>query len=174
MELPGIYDGIYVYCFLICTCLFPNRDVENLWFSKALRPHRAEDANIANNIKVYTQDSKPTFDSNQHVGNVNLLKSTVANSTTNQVVTSFPVSENNTLFVDYSIKYGTAYAIGQLRVISDGTTAHFVDDRTETDPTSDVTFSVAINSGNLELRVTNAGSSNSATVSYTLKRWLTQ
>lgn len=131
-------------------------------------------ATVANNIKVYTQDSKPTFDSNQHVGNVNLLKSTVANSTTNQVVTSFPVSENNTLFVDYSIKYGTAYAIGQLRVISDGTTAHFVDDRTETDPTSDVTFSVAINSGNLELRVTNAGSSNSATVSYTLKRWLTQ
>jgi hypothetical protein len=131
-------------------------------------------ATVANNIKVYTQDSKPTFDNNLHIGEIHLLKANVAHSTSNQVVTSFDKTLVNTMFVDYSIKYNTAYAVGQLRVISDGTTAHFVDDRTETDPTSDITFSVAINSGNLELRVTNAGSSNSATVSYILKRWLTQ
>jgi hypothetical protein len=131
-------------------------------------------ATVANNIKVYTQDSKPTFESNQYVSNTHLLKSTIAHSTSNQVMSSFAVADNNTLFVDYSVKYNTAYAVGQLRVISDGTNAHFVDDRTETDPTSDVTFSVAINSGNLELRVSNGGSSNSATVSYILKRWLTQ
>ena len=131
-------------------------------------------ATVANNIKVYTQDSKPTFESNQYVSNTHLLKSIIAHSTSNQVMSSFAVADNNTLFVDYSVKYDTAYAVGQLRVISDGTNAHFVDDRTETDPTSDVTFSVAINSGNLELRVSNAGSSNSATVSYILKRWLTQ
>ena len=131
-------------------------------------------ATVANNIKVYTQDSKPTFESNQYVSNTHLLKSTIAHSTSNQVMSSFTVADNNTLFVDYSIKYNTAYAVGQLRVISDGTNAHFVDDRTETDPTSDVTFSVAINSGQLELRVSNGGSSHSATVSYILKRWLTQ
>ena len=131
-------------------------------------------ATVANNIKVYTQDSKPTFESNQYVSNTHLLKSTIAHSTSNQVMSSFTVADNNTLFVDYSIKYNTAFAVGQLRVISDGTNAHFVDDRTETDPTSDVTFSVAINSGQLELRVSNGGSSHSATVSYILKRWLTQ
>jgi|TARA_B110000444_G_scaffold60236_1_gene56116 hypothetical protein len=131
-------------------------------------------ATVANNIKVYTQDSKPTFESNQYVSNTHLLKSTIAHSTSDQVMSSFTVADNNTLFVDYSIKYSTAFAVGQLRVISDGTNAHFVDDRTETDPTSDVTFSVAINSGNLELRVSNGGSSHSATVSYILKRWLTQ
>lgn len=131
-------------------------------------------ATVANNIKVYTQDSKPTFESNQYVSNTHLLKSTIAHSTSDQVMSSFTVADNNTLFVDYSIKYNTAFAVGQLRVISDGTNAHFVDDRTETDPTSDVTFSVAINSGNLELRVSNGGSSHSATVSYILKRWLTQ
>jgi len=131
-------------------------------------------ATVANNIKIYTQDSKPTFESNQYVSNTHLLKSTIAHSTSNQVMSSFAVADNNTLFVDYSVKYDTAHAVGQLRVISDGTNAHFVDDRTETDPTSDVTFSVAINSGNLELRVSNGGSSNSATVSYILKRWLTQ
>ena len=131
-------------------------------------------ATVANNIKVYTQDSKPTFDNNLHVGEIHLLKANVAHSTSDQVVTSFDKTLVNTMFVDYSIKYDTAFAVGQLRVISDGTNAHFVDDRTETDPTSDVTFSVAINSGQLELRVSNGGSSHSATVSYILKRWLTQ
>lgn len=134
-------------------------------------------ATVANNIKVYTQDSKPTFDNNLHVGEIHLLKANVAHSTSNQVVTSFDKTLVNTMFVDYSIKYDTAFAVGQLRVIHDGTNAHFVDDRTETNATSDIAFSVAINSStppHVELKVTNAGSSNSATVSYILKRWLTQ
>ena len=90
------------------------------------------------------------------------------------MVTSFAVATVNTLFVDYSFKHGSAYAIGQLRIISDGTNAEFVDDRTETANTNDITFSVDVNSNNVRLLYTNAHVSQDATISYVLKRWLTQ
>jgi len=95
-------------------------------------------------------------------------------SQSNQLVTSFAVATVNTLFVDYSFKYGSAYAIGQLRIISDGTTAEFVDDRTETASTSDITFSVDVSAGSVRLLYTNAHLTQDATLSYVLKRWLTQ
>lgn len=131
-------------------------------------------ATVANNIKVYTQDSKPEFDNNFYINPTNLNRQTLTASQSNQLVTSFTVSTVNTLFVDYSFKYGSAYAIGQLRIISDGTTAEFVDDRTETASTSDITFSVDVSAGSVRLLYTNAHLTQDATLSYVLKRWLTQ
>jgi len=131
-------------------------------------------ATVANNIKVYTQDSRPDFDNNFYINPTNLNRQTLTAGQTNQVVTSFAVATVNTLFVDYSFKHGSAYAIGQLRIISDGTNAEFVDDRTETANTSDITFSVDVNSNNVRLLYTNAHVSQDATISYVLKRWLTQ
>ena len=131
-------------------------------------------ATVANNIKVYTQDSKPEFDNNFYINPTNLNRQTLTASQSNQLVTSFAVATVNTLFVDYSFKYGSAYAIGQLRIISDGTTAEFVDDRTETASTSDITFSVDVSAGSVRLLYTNAHLTQDATLSYVLKRWLTQ
>ena len=128
---------------------------------------------VANNIRVYTQDSKPEFNNNIFVGSNALLKQTMNTSTTNAVVTSFDLTESNTLFVEYSFKFGTAFAVGLIRVISDGTNADFIDDRTETNPTNDITFSADVNSGKIRLRYSNASSTQNATLSYVLKRWRT-
>ena len=78
------------------------------------------------------------------------------------------------MFVDYSFKYGTALAVGTIRVIATTSGAEFIDDRTETDPTSDITFSADVNSGKVRLRYSNASSSQNATLSYVVKRWRTE
>ena len=129
---------------------------------------------VANNIRVYTQDSKPEFNNNIYVGSNALLKQTMNTSTTNAVITSFDLTESNTLFVEYSFKFGTAFAVGLIRVISDGTSADFIDDRTETNPTSDITFSADVNAGKIRLRYSNASATQNATLSYVLKRWRTE
>ena len=127
---------------------------------------------VANNIRVYTQDSKPEFNNNIYVGPNSLLKQTMSTSTT-ATITSFDLTETNTMFVDYSFKFGTALAVGTIRIISDGTDADYVDDRTETDPTSHITFSADVNSGKVRLRYTNGSSTQNATLSYVVKRWKT-
>lgn len=127
---------------------------------------------VANNIRVYTQDSKPEFNNNVYVGPNALLKQTMNTSTT-ATITSFDLTETNTMFVNYSFKFGSALATGVIRVISNGTTADYVDDRTETDPTSDITFSADVNSGKVRLRYTNGSSTQNATLSYVIQRWKT-
>ena len=128
---------------------------------------------VANNIRVYTQDSKPEFNNNIYVGPNSLLKQTLNTSSTNLVITSFDLTETNTMFVDYSFKFGTALAVGTIRIISDGTDADYIDDRTETDPTSHITFSADVNSGKVRLLYTNGSSTQNATLSYVVKRWKT-
>ena len=129
---------------------------------------------VANNIRIYTQDSKPEINNNIYYGPAALLKLTLNTSTTDAVVTSFDLTESNTMFVDYSFKYGTALAVGTIRVIATTSGAEFIDDRTETDPTSDITFSADVNSGKVRLRYSNASSSQNATLSYVVKRWRTE
>jgi hypothetical protein len=95
------------------------------------------------------------------------------NTSTTATITSFDLTETNTMFVNYSFKFGSALATGVIRVISNGTTADYVDDRTETDPTSDITFSADVNSGKVRLRYTNGSSTQNATLSYVIQRWKT-
>jgi hypothetical protein len=129
---------------------------------------------VASNIKIYTQDSKPEFDNNQYVGPTFLIKKTLSQGGSTADITSFEVTEANTYFLDYSLKLGSAYAVGCIRVISDGTNVHYIDDRTETTDTSEITFSTpAISGGLVKLQYTNTNATTDATLSYVLKRWLT-
>ena len=132
------------------------------------------EVSVANNIKIYTQDSKPEFANNQYVGPTFLIKKTLTKGGATADVTSFSSTETNTYFLDYSLKIGSAYAVGCIRIISDGTNVHYIDDRTETASTSDVVFSTpAVSGGLIKLQYTNSNSSTDATLSYVLKRWLT-
>ena len=132
------------------------------------------EASVANNIKVYTQDSKPEFLNNQYVGPTFLIKKTLTKGGATADVTSFSATETNTYFLDYSLKFGSAYAVGCIRIISDGTNVHYIDDRTETASTNDIVFSTpAVSGGVIKLQYTNSSSSTDATLSYVLKRWLT-
>ena len=132
------------------------------------------EVSVANNIKIFTQDSKPEFANNQYVGPTFLIKKTLTKGGATADVTSFSATETNTYFLDYSLKIGGAYAVGCIRIISDGTNVHYIDDRTETASTSDVVFSTpAVSGGIIKLQYTNSNSSTDATLSYVLKRWLT-
>jgi hypothetical protein len=132
------------------------------------------EVSVANNIKIYTQDSKPEFANNQYVGPSFLIKKTLIKGGATADVTSFLLTETNTYFLDYSLKLGSAYAIGCIRIISDGTNVHYIDDRTETASTSDIVFSTpAVSGGIVKLQYTNSNSSTDASLSYVLKRWLT-
>ena len=132
------------------------------------------EVSVANNIKIFTQDSKPEFANNQYVGPTFLIKKTLTKGGATADVTSFSATETNTYFLDYSLKLGSAYAVGCIRIISDGTNVHYIDDRTETASTSDVVFSTpAVSGGVIKLQYTNSNSSTDATLSYVLKRWLT-
>lgn len=132
------------------------------------------EVSVANNIKIFTQDSKPEFTNNQYVGPTFLIKKTLTKGGATADVTSFSATETNTYFLDYSLKLGSAYAIGCIRIISDGTNVHYIDDRTETASTSDVVFSTpAVSGGIIKLQYTNSNSTTDATLSYVLKRWLT-
>lgn len=132
------------------------------------------EVSVANNIKIFTQDSKPEFANNQYVGPTFLIKKTLTKGGATADVTSFSATETNTYFLDYSLKIGGAYAVGCIRIISDGTNVHYIDDRTETASTSDVVFSTpAVSGGIIKLQYTNSNSTTDATLSYVLKRWLT-
>ena len=132
------------------------------------------EVSVANNIKIFTQDSKPEFANNQYVGPTFLIKKTLTKGGATADVTSFSATETNTYFLDYSLRLGGAYAVGCIRIISDGTNVHYIDDRTETASTSDVVFSTpAVSGGVIKLQYTNSNSSTDATLSYVLKRWLT-
>jgi hypothetical protein len=128
---------------------------------------------VASNIKIYTQDSRPEFDANQYIGNNALLKNTLVKNTSANVFT-FKVADVNTISLDYSLKFGSAYAVGRLQIISDGSNVHYVDDRTETADTSKITFTTpSVSGGNMALLYGNSSTTTDCNMSYLLKRWLT-
>ena len=128
---------------------------------------------VASNIKIYTQDSRPEFDANQFIGDNALLKTTLVKNTSANVFT-FKVADVNTISLDYSLKFGSAFAVGRLQIISDGSNVHYVDDRTETADTSKITFSTpAVSGGMLALQYGNSDTTTDCNMSYLLKRWLT-
>lgn len=128
---------------------------------------------VASNIKIFTQDSRPVLETNQYIGQNGLIKATLTANTSATVFT-YDVTSENTIIVDYSLKIGTAYAVGTIKVISDGTNVEYMDDRIETNDTSAVAFSTPSISGtDIKLDYSNTDTTNNASMSYVLKRWLT-
>lgn len=130
-------------------------------------------ATVANNIQIYTQDSRPVFENNIFVKPLSLLKATLTKGGTTANITTFDTTKSNSFFIDYSLKFGSALAAGTMRIITDGTSAELLDDRTETATTSPVVFSADLSGSTLRLRYNNSSGSTNATISYVLKHWLT-
>ena len=128
---------------------------------------------VASNIKIFTQDSKPVLETDQYIGQNGLIKSTLSANTSSTVFT-YDVTSENTIIVDYSLKINNAYAVGTIKIISDGANVEYMDDRIETNDTSAVAFSTPSISGtDIKLSYTNADTTYDASMSYVLKRWLT-
>ena len=131
---------------------------------------------VASNIKIFTQDSKPSLTSNQYIATNGLIRKTLT-ANTSATVTNFNGQTENTVIIDYSLKIGTAYAVGTIKIISDypdSTNIEYMDDRIETNDTSAVVFSTPTVSGTtIALNYTNTNTTTDASMSYVLKRWLT-
>jgi hypothetical protein len=128
---------------------------------------------VASNIKIFTQDSKPVLETDQYIGQNGLIKSTLSANTSSTVFT-YDVTSENTIIVDYSLKINNAYAVGTIKIISDGANVEYMDDRIETNDTSAVAFSTPSISGtDIKLSYTNTDTTYDASMSYVLKRWLT-
>jgi len=128
---------------------------------------------VASNIKIFTQDSKPVLETDQYIGQNGLIKSTLSANTSSTVFT-YDVTSENTIIVDYSLKINNAYAVGTIKIISDGANVEYMDDRIETNDTSAVAFSTPSISGtDIKLSYTNSDTTYDASMSYVLKRWLT-
>jgi len=132
----------------------------------------ANEATVANNIKIYTQDSKPEIENNTFVTYRGLLKATV-NANANADILSFSSSDTNTVFMDYSLQFDTDKSVGTLKVISDGTSVSYVDDRTDITDTSALTIEPIIDGDNLVIRYDNSSGSATGVLYYTIKRWHT-
>jgi hypothetical protein len=130
-------------------------------------------ATVANNIQIYTQDSRPVFENNTLVKPLSLNKATLTKGGVTADITTFDTTKSNSFFIDYSLKFGSALAVGTIRIITDGATAELLDDRTEIATTSPVVFSADLSGSTLRLRYNNSSGSTNATISYVLKHWLT-
>tara|TARA_B100000989_G_C19525702_1_gene466748 strand:- start:1111 stop:2337 length:1227 start_codon:yes stop_codon:yes gene_type:complete len=130
-------------------------------------------ATVANNIQVFTQDSRPIFENNIFVKPSSLNQKTLTAGGVTADVITFDTTKSNSYFIDYSLKFGSALAAGTMRIITDGSTAELLDDRTETAATSNVVFSADLSGATLRLRYNNSHGSTNATLSYVLKHWLT-
>jgi hypothetical protein len=128
---------------------------------------------VASNIKIFTQDSKPVLETDQYIGQNGLIKATLSANTSSTVFT-YDVTSENTIIIDYSLKINNAYAVGTIKIISDGANVEYMDDRIETNDTSAVAFSTPSISGtDIKLSYTNTDTTYDASMSYVLKRWLT-
>ena len=136
----------------------------------------ASQTSVASNIKIFTQDSKPSLTNNQYISTNGLIRKTLT-ANTSATVTNFNGQTENTVIIDYSLKIGTAYAVGTIKIISDypdSTNIEYMDDRIETNDTSAVVFSTPTVSGTtIALNYTNSNLTTDASMSYVLKRWLT-
>ena len=136
----------------------------------------ASQTSVASNIKIFTQDSKPSLTNNQYISTNGLIRTTLT-ANTSATVTNFNGQTENTIIIDYSLKIGTAYAVGTIKIISDypdSTNIEYMDDRIETNDTSAVVFSTPTVSGTtIALNYTNSNLTTDASMSYVLKRWLT-
>jgi len=130
-------------------------------------------ATVANNIQIYTQDSRPVFENNIFVKPSSLNQKELTFGGGAKDITTFDTTKSNSFFIDYSLSFGSAKAVGTARIITDGTTAELLDDRTEIASTSDIVFSADLSGSTLRFRYTNGHSSQNATISYVLKHWLT-
>jgi len=169
-DLPYSSRSIEVDGNLLVDLDSPQQAVNLVTFLNASQG--VNESTVANNIKIFTQDSRPSFENNVFVNENSLLKLTAtANATTNLI--SFDVSDTDTMFFDYSIQFGSDKSIGTMRVITDGSTVSFVDDRTDINDTSDITFNSRISGTTIIVEAINANVTTDARISYILKRWLT-
>ena len=123
---------------------------------------------VASNIEIFTEASYPKYLTNQYVAS--MKKATLTNGTT-AVILQYPVAEANVYKIDYSLKLGTEFRTGTIHITTDGTDTVINDSHVETASTSDITFSAALDSANLQFKYTNANAS-SANLSYKIERWL--
>ena len=75
--------------------------------------------------------------------------------------------------MDYSLQFDTDKSVGTLKVISDGTSVSYVDDRTDITDTSALTIEPIIDGDNLIIRYDNSSGSATGVLYYTIKRWHT-
>lgn len=85
-------------------------------------------------------------------------------------VISYPVASYNFTILEYSIKRGSDYRVGRLLIPNSGAAVDISDDFVDTGSTG-VTFSVIINSGNVEIRYVSTSTGQTGQLKYSLRQW---
>lgn len=103
-------------------------------------------------------------------GSPALTSTTLTDNTTNGIVTTLVSANANTVFIKYSLKRGTNFQTGELKIVNDGTTPLIVDASL---PIGDcgTTFSVDISGANLRLLYTTTSTGSNVSMKYTSESW---
>lgn len=90
---------------------------------------------------------------------------------TNTSIITLPLSASgNSAFINYTIIQSAAIRVGRLTLVSDGSTVTVLDTMTENAATN-ITFSAAIVSGNIEVQYTSSLSAATSVMRYSLEFW---
>lgn len=104
------------------------------------------------------------------VGSPILTSVTLTDNTTNGTAATFTSATTNTVFVKYSLKRGTAFQTGELKIVNDGTTPQIVDANVPINDCGTV-FSVDISGANLRLLYTTTSTGTAVSMKYTVESW---
>lgn len=102
---------------------------------------------------------------------VNLTEATLADASTDQVVTSMAVATYTAFHFMYTLTRGSTVEAGQIKVISDGTSA-WVSTDFAGPGTTGVSFDADVSAGNLRLLYTTTSTGDAATMKFKGHRWL--
>lgn len=134
-----------------------------------------EGANITDDVTVSTGVTIDGYDISELGESVDAFlegtEVTLTDNTTDQVVATWVVATYDVIHIDYSIKRSTAYEAGQLKIISDGSTAAIADGGIASLGDPGVTFTVDIDGTNLRLLSTTTSTGANASMQYVELKW---
>ena len=103
-------------------------------------------------------------------GAVSLISVILNDATTNGTAATFVSATTNVLFIQYSLKRGTNYQIGELKIVNDGTSPEIIDANVPIGDCGTI-FSVVISGSNLLLQYTTTSTGTNVNMKYSPTSW---
>lgn len=96
---------------------------------------------------------------------------TIPDNTTDFVVNTWAVADADVVHIDYSLKRGTNYEAGQLKIVTNGTSVAIADGAIAALNDAGITFDADINGSNLRLLATSTSTGNDCSMTFTDNTW---
>jgi len=103
-------------------------------------------------------------------GGSSLTSVTLNDNTSNGTVATFVSATTNVVFIQYSLKRGTNFQVGELKIVNDGTSPQIIDANKDIGDCG-TTFSVSISGSNLLLQYTTTSTGTAVSMKYLPVSW---